>query len=84
MKDYLAVIGLACLNEDFRADLLADGVAAVDAHFPDADLTSLDRERLDDFKHATAAKRTQAQSGFAALRDSLEAVCKNPPCPYTP
>jgi hypothetical protein len=82
MKDYLAVIGLAVLDEGFRANLFAHGAAATEGL--GADLTATDRARLDDFKISTTSEKEVARVGFAAARDGLIAVCKNPPCPYMP
>jgi hypothetical protein len=84
MKDYLAIIGYACLNEGFRADLLDQGRAAVEAHNLDAELTTADELHLNEFKNATPDEKDLARLGFAAARVGLVAVCKNPPCPYSP
>jgi hypothetical protein len=84
MRDYLAIIGYACLNEGFRTDLLDQGRAAVEAHNLDAELTAEDELHLNEFKNAPTADKEQARQGFAAARVGLVAVCKNPPCPYSP
>ena len=84
MKDYYAVIGYACVNEAFRADLLAHGFAAVAMHKLSADLTPTDQERLNDFSTADPGPKGDAEQGFSQARIGLASVCQNPPCPYNP
>ena len=80
MNDYLGIIGLACLNVEFREALVTQGFAAVANKGVNANLTELERGWLDDFTTTTPAKRTAASEAFAAVRGRLDQVCETPPC----
>jgi hypothetical protein len=81
MNDFLGIIGLACLNQEFREDLLANGVAAVETHHLSANKLTVDERRwLDYFRTATAEKKTAAAQAFAAVGTSVAQVCEQPPC----
>jgi hypothetical protein len=81
--DYLAVIGLASLDEAFSNALLEGGTeAALARGF--TNLSADDRLHLDEFKIADPPRKEVARNGFAAARVGCTAVCRNPPCPYGP
>jgi hypothetical protein len=84
MKDYYAILGLACVDADFREALLDQGFAAVAARGLIADLTTADQAHLNDFKNAPPAQKEQARQGFGAAGIGVAAVCQTPPCPYSP
>ena len=82
MNDYIGIIGLACLNEEFRTSLFAQGADVVATlHLTAPDLTAKEREWLDYLKNSSGAEREAALSAFATVDDAVSrAVCPQPPC----
>ena len=80
MNDYLGILGLACVNADFRNDLFEFGAEVVErrhlaaTHTPDLD------SWLDTYKNASAGNKDAGREAFAAAGNRINAVCQRPPC----
>ena len=80
MNDYLAVIGYACLDQDFLNRLLELGAGAVPLYprTSNAVLTADDVAHLNEFKNAPNTPELAA--AWAEAGENIRTVCGNPPC----
>lgn len=79
-KDYLSVLGYACVNAGFRSALLARGAEAVLEYGLPVQLSQGNNDHLNELKNALNKEALIAEWDEAGAE--INRGCVNPPCPY--